>query len=249
MADASIYVMQPDNSLVRVRRAAYDSEALLQGLLSSYPDLLAGDQINAIEPRRWLLISPELRLDIEEDGTGGWWIDHLFLDQDGIPTIVEVKRSTDTRIRREVVGQMLDYAAHVEQYWPVARIRTHFEERCKAEGGDAGDEIRTLLQDETADIDGFWKRVEDNLANGKIRLLFVADEIPLRLQRIVEFLNRYMAPTEVLAVEIKQFAGGNLRTLVPRVLGQTAAMQQKKSLIAGEKRRWDHEQFFDVLSK
>ena len=28
------------------------------------------------------------------------------------PTLVEVKRSSDTRIRREVVGQMLDYAAN-----------------------------------------------------------------------------------------------------------------------------------------
>jgi hypothetical protein len=34
------------------------------------------------------------------------------LDQDAILTIVEVKRSTDTHVRREVVGQMLDYAAN-----------------------------------------------------------------------------------------------------------------------------------------
>jgi hypothetical protein len=38
------------------------------------------------------------------------------LDQDAIPAIVEVKRSTDTRIRREVVGQMLDYAANSVVY-------------------------------------------------------------------------------------------------------------------------------------
>jgi hypothetical protein len=29
-----------------------------------------------------------------------------------VPTLLEVKRSSDTRIRREVVGQMLDYAAN-----------------------------------------------------------------------------------------------------------------------------------------
>jgi len=38
-------------------------------------------------------------------------LDHLLLDQDGIPTFVECKRASDTRIRREVVAQMLDYAA------------------------------------------------------------------------------------------------------------------------------------------
>jgi hypothetical protein len=31
------------------------------------------------------------------------------LDQDAVPTLVEVKRSSDTRIRREVMGQMSDY--------------------------------------------------------------------------------------------------------------------------------------------
>ena len=33
------------------------------------------------------------------------------LDQDAIPTLVKVERSSDTRVRCEVVGQMLDYAA------------------------------------------------------------------------------------------------------------------------------------------
>lgn len=37
-------------------------------------------------------------------------MDHLFVDQDAIPTLVEVKRSSDTRIRREVVGQLLEYS-------------------------------------------------------------------------------------------------------------------------------------------
>jgi hypothetical protein len=31
------------------------------------------------------------------DGGGRWSVDHLFLDQDAVPTIVEVKRSTDPR--------------------------------------------------------------------------------------------------------------------------------------------------------
>ena len=36
----------------------------------------------------------------EERGVGH--VDHVFLDKDGIPTLVEVKRSGDTRIRRQV---------------------------------------------------------------------------------------------------------------------------------------------------
>ena len=105
----------------------YASEDLLQKLIADYPNLLAGDQIHDAEPRRGLLVSRELSLASEEAGGGRWSVDHLFLDQDAIPTIVEVKRSADTRIRREVVGQMLDYAANAVVYCPVEMLRSRFE--------------------------------------------------------------------------------------------------------------------------
>jgi hypothetical protein len=81
--------------------------------------LLAGNQIDIEKPRKWLLVSREAALPSEENGSDRWSVDHLFLDQDAVPTLVEVKRSSDTRIRREVVGQMLDYAANAVVYWPV----------------------------------------------------------------------------------------------------------------------------------
>src|SRR5688572_11262553 len=115
---------------------AYDSEDVLQALLAKFPDLLAGDQLAGDVPRRWLLVGREAALPAEEDGGGRWSVDHLFLDQDAVPTLVEVKRSSDTRIRREVVGQMLDYAANAVLYWPVETILARFERTCEAQGVD-----------------------------------------------------------------------------------------------------------------
>jgi hypothetical protein len=123
-----IYLIQDDGGLVGMSEQDYASEDLLQGLLAKYPNLLAGDRIDSDEPRRWLLVSREVSLASEEDGAGRWSVDHLFLDQDAIPTIVEVKRSTDTRLRREVVGQMLDDAANAVVYWPVDTLCSRFEE-------------------------------------------------------------------------------------------------------------------------
>jgi len=62
--------------------------------------LLAGDQIDRNTPRQWLLIAPEMALPSEEDGSSRWAVDHLFLDQEAIPTIVEVKRSSIKKRRR-----------------------------------------------------------------------------------------------------------------------------------------------------
>src|SRR5882762_7448372 len=81
-----------------------------------------------------------------EDGGGARWsVDHLFVDQNGVPTLVEVKRQTDTRLRREVVGQMLDYAANAVVYWPVEQLRAEFEQSCAAIGTSPDEEIRDRL--------------------------------------------------------------------------------------------------------
>lgn len=103
-----IFLIQSNGELVEMREQAYDSEDVLQELLATYPNLLSGDQINPSSPRKWLLVTREMGVPDEEDAADRWSLDHLFLDQDAIPTLIEVKRNSDTRIRREVVGQMLD---------------------------------------------------------------------------------------------------------------------------------------------
>jgi len=108
----SIYLIQPDNSLITVSQAPYVQEADLQRMIDQHPELLPGAQIDPDSPRRWLMIRSEASIPTEEGGSPWWSLDHLLLDQDGMPTFVEVKRSSDTRIRREVVAQMLEYVAN-----------------------------------------------------------------------------------------------------------------------------------------
>ncbi len=240
-----IYLMRDDGELVEMNERGYDSEALLQGYLARHHDLLAGDQIDGAAPRRWLLVSQEMSLASEEDGSGRWAVDHLFLDQDAVPTIVETKRSSDTRIRREVVGQMLDYAANGVSYWKVDALRERFESNPESEQA-----LFDLLENPDADPDEFWQMVERNLQAGRVRLVFVSDRIPDELRRIVEFLNEQMNPAEVLAVEIKQYVGegSNLRTLVPRVIGQTTKARDHKSVAARSGGgSWNEETFFKEL--
>ena len=241
-----IYLIQGDGQLVEMTEQAYDSEDLLQGLLANYPSLLAGDQVDSIAPRRWLLVSRERAVPSEEGGGGRWSLDHLFLDQDAVPTLVEVKRGTDTRARREVIGQMLDYAANGIAYWPVHQVRAQFELTCRDQGPDPEEQLRAFLGND-ADLERFWQEVATNLAAGRVRLVFVADEIPPELRRIVEFLNGQMSPAEVLAIEIKQYVGQGLKTLVPRVIGQTAAAEQKKSSGPRQTRQWDEASFLQDL--
>src|SRR5262245_32310617 len=225
--NGGIFLIQAGGELVEMKEQPYDSEDVLQELLARYPNLLAGDQMDGAAPRRWLLISREMGVPSEEEGGDRWSLDHLFLDQDAIPTLVEVKRSGDTRIRREVVGQMLDYAANAVVYWPVESIRAKFEEGCQQREADPAKELTAFLN-EGVGAEQFWQWVKVNLQAGRIRMVFVADEIPSELRRIVEFLNGQMDPAEVLAIEVKQYVGQGLKTLVPRVIGRTTEAERKK---------------------
>jgi hypothetical protein len=90
-----IFLLRGGDELVPMTEAPYDTEDVLQELLAKFPDLLAGDQFAGADARRWILIERESAVPDAEEGMGRWSVDHVFLDQDGVPTLVEVKRSSD----------------------------------------------------------------------------------------------------------------------------------------------------------
>ncbi|HYM72846.1 MAG TPA: hypothetical protein VET89_07690 [Stellaceae bacterium] len=244
---SGVFVLRDAQTLIPMQPSNFASEEDFQRLLANFPALLAGERIDPKVPRRWILISREKSIPSEENGAARWSVDHLFLDQDGVPTLVEVKRSTDTRIRREVVGQMLDYAANCVVYWPIEELRLKFEVDCAERGEDPSEAIERALGPER-DAAAFWEQVKTNLRAGKVRMLFVADQIPTELRRIVEFLNEQMDPAEVLALELRQFEGEGLKTLVPMVYGQTQEARQNKG-VATPQRQWDLPAIYEELKQ
>ena len=117
------------------------------------------------------------------------------------------------------------------------------------------EQLRALLGDPEADIETYWETVDRNLREGELRLLFVADEIPTELRRIIEFLNEQMPRIEVLGIEIRQYERDGTRVLVPRVLGQTAQAEDQKQKRASRSwkaaeilERFDSSGSFDALA-
>lgn len=250
----SIFLLQSESQLVEMAQQPYDSEKLLQELLARHPSILAGDQFSGPEPRRWLLIGREVGIPAQTDGSDRWSLDHLLIDQHGIPTFVEVKRSTDTRIRREVIGQMFDYVANAVTYWGPGQLRALFDNTCTTDGVDPGERLSDFLRLPTPAetsanerLSVFWTDVDTNLRAGRIRMVFVADAIPPELRRIVEFLNGQMTPAEILAIEIKRFTGSGVTTLVPSVIGQTAQAAAKGNRSLGQSVQWNMPKFLEAL--
>jgi hypothetical protein len=210
--------------LTELARTPYELEDHFQEQLAAHPQLLGGGQFGGSTPRHWLLVSREIGVPEMEAGGGRWSLDHLFVDQEAIPTLVEVKRGSDNRVRREVVGQMLDYAANGSRYWPPGFLRSTWERSLPA-GADLEEEIRAFAQ---TDAEAFCAEVDDNLRMGRVRMLFVSDQIPTELQTIIEYLNEQMDIAEVLGVSIARYESGEVSVLVPRVVGSSARLEQSK---------------------
>ena len=231
-----IYNRSTSGSLDPLVEERFSTEDELQALIAEHPELLDGEQIRPGDPRRWLLITREKGIAESSESGARWSIDHLIVDQDAVPTLVEVKRGSNSQIRREVVGQMLEYAAHAANTWTADELRQSFEETASEDGVDPDERLREFLEtDDETDADQFWEKVETNLTARKMRLLFVADEMPDELEQIVRFLNAQMPNVEVLAVEIKQFKGQSSQTLVPRVIGRIANLPAHRSTDARRK--------------
>ena len=150
-----IYLRQDDDLIAMVEQR-YENEDVLQELLESYPSLISGDdQADEGDSPNWLLLAREASIASEPEGGGRWAVDHLFIDQDKVPTLVEVKRSTDTRIRREVVGQMLDYAANAVVHWELPKLRATFESGPAIRGESPAERLSAFIGPD-GDPEEFW---------------------------------------------------------------------------------------------
>ncbi|WP_315718529.1 MULTISPECIES: hypothetical protein [unclassified Bradyrhizobium] len=242
---SGVFLLKGEDALVAMEPGQFATEDDFQRLLARFPELLVGDQIDPQSPRRWLLVKREQPISTGEASASLWSIDHVFIDQDGILTLVEIKRQSDSRLRREFIGQMLDYAASCASYWSVEGLQSSLDKTCLEQGLTSEAALRELLGTE-ASINEFWERVGTNLQAEKIRLIFLADVIPVELRRVVEFLNRQMNPVEVLAVELRQFVNKDLKTIVPTIYGQNQAMTRKR---LGGVTRWNEQTLFEKLSR
>lgn len=218
-----------DGRAVEMSEQPYDQEKVLQDLIAQNPDIL----LRSSEPggAKLFLVAQEFNIAEGGDSTNSYAIDHLMVDRDGTPVLVEVKRSSDTRSRREVVAQMLDYASRAST-WDVNKLRADF---LRNNDGMSGTEY---------DTDDFWGRVANSLKAERLRLVFAADIIPDTLKTLIEFLNRNLADIEVYGVEIRRYQTQDATLLTSGFIGGGSVDSRRASLRSVE---WDADAFSSYL--
>jgi len=192
-------------------------EGALQRFFEQYPQIIPGRQIdpNTDDPPRFILLRREMPI-------GNWSLDHLFVDQRGVLTLVETKLFENPEARREVIGQIIEYAANAAQVWAGGQARQKASEYWAKLGKSLDDNVREAFGQDF-DVDAFWDVVEDNLKEGRIRLIISSDELRSEVRRMIEYLNQEMENAEVLGLELKAYGKQDSVVLVPRLIGQTQA--------------------------
>ena len=193
-------------------------EDALQTLLQRYPQVLPGRQIDpdSDDPPRFALLRREMPV-------GSWSLDHLYVDQRGVLTLVETKLVQNPEARREVVGQLLEYAANADASWGNGKARQLAVDYWRGQNRALDDVLMEHLGEDT-DLDALWAEVEDNLNSGRLRLIIAADEIRTEVRRIIEYLNRELQNAEVLGLELACYGQDSPpQVLVPRLIGRVKA--------------------------
>jgi len=209
-----------------MRQGLFDKtlEDALQTLLERYPEIIPGKQIVADteDPPRFFLLRREMPI-------SGWSLDHLFVDQHGVLTLVEAKLIENPESRRDVIGQIIEYAANAVKLWADGKVRQTVSEYFAGRGKNLDSELQVFLGDE-GDIDTFWRQVESNLGDGNIRLIIASDEIRPEVRRMIEYLNIEMHRATVLGLELKCFGDDDASiVMVPRIIGQTQAAIDRRT--------------------
>ena len=152
------------------------NEGWLQELMFENPEILP---VNDIDPGFGPLI-PIGR----EIGTDVGPIDNLYISPSGSLTIVEAKLWRNPQARREVVGQIIDYAKEVSR-WDYEDLDAATERACGKRLWDLVGEHSDPLLNEPKFID----TVTRNLNVGRFLLLIVGDGIREAMERMAEFLQ------------------------------------------------------------
>jgi hypothetical protein len=213
-----------------VESNAYAAEKELQELLADSPDIISMEEIR---PGAGPLVAA-----VREFSLPVGYIDILAFTARGDIAIVECKLAKNTQAKREVIGQIMDYAAHLWE-WSYEEL----DQRIQSTGNPPLAElVRKNADDPDWDEEVFRANISAALEQGNFILTIAVNEINEELHKIIRYINSAGTPAfSFAALEMRRFHKANIEMLVPHVFGQAQAKVVSP--------KWDEETFFANLNQ
>ncbi len=192
-------------------------EATLQELLFQFPQALP---IAAIDPA----YAPAVPI-CRELALPAGYADALYVNHLGRLTLAEFKLWRNPQARREVIGQILDYAKDLAS-WGYEDL----QRQVSLALGQSGNTVYDLVRRQFPDLNEaeFVDNVTRHLRRGEFLLLIIGDGIHEGAANIVDFVQRYSGLHFNLAmVEAALYRDAANQLIVqPRVLARTEIVQR-----------------------
>lgn len=190
-------------------------EADIQTLVHTYPACLPIAEIDPV----FLGAVPICT----ELNTPAGAIDNFMVTPSGLPVLVECKLWRNPEARREVVGQILDYAKELSR-WSSSDLQREVSARLKRDGNPLLELVRRT--DPAVDEIQFNDALTSNLRRGRFLLLIVGDGIREGVEAIAEYLTMHAGlhfSLGLVELPIYEMPDGN-RLVAPRVLARTSVL-------------------------
>ena len=216
-----------------VESASYEDESGLQALLSKSPGLVPVDEIGEA-------MSPFVFAVREYGLPGSGSTDLLLFNAEGQIGIVECKLRANAQIKREVVGQIMEYAAHL---WN----STYDEVDTRSAGGgnkSLAEQVGALVDDPDWSPETFREGVSVALQTGAFHLIVAVDEVNPELKRTVDYLNEAGSTSFTFhALELQKYRKGETEMLVPHLYGKVPQRPSKP-----RRRTWSSDSYMQQAS-
>jgi hypothetical protein len=188
------------------------SEAYIQELVQAYPACLPITEID-------VMFAGPVPICTELNTPSGA-IDNFMVTPSGLPVLVECKLWRNPEGRREVVGQILDYAKELSR-WSSSDLQREVSRRLKRDGNPLLEMVRAV--DPHVDEVQFNDALTANLRRGRVLLLIVGDGIREGVEAIAEYLQVHAGlhfSLGLVELPIYMMPNGD-RLVAPRVLART----------------------------
>lgn len=191
-------------------------ESWLQEILYSEPSILPTNEIDS-SFSNLIPIGREIPV---KSGENTGYIDDFYISSKGYLVIVETKLWRNPEARREVVGQIIDYAQSVQK-WDYEKLNNVYKEYHNKNLFDVFVELGYYSNEEEAI---FVDRVTKNIENTRFLLMIVGDGIRESVEKMVSFLNNNPTMQYKLALcelDIYELDNGD-RLVIPNLTLKTS---------------------------
>lgn len=185
---------------------------------AGFPDEDTLHRLVEQEPRLLPLSgTPRLVVLGREVALGSGYADLVGIEPSGRPVIIEVKLSRNAEARRAVVAQALAYAAYLHRLSPSELERDVLGPHLRLRGqGSLAAAVAADDQEGDFDPQAFADAMASDLAAGRVRIVFVLDEAPPELVRLVGYLEAVADGLTIDLVTVALYGIGEHRVLVPQ---------------------------------